>query len=180
MTSTALVLIKRKGQTMISPTGDSKHGFTLVELLFVSLTIIALTGMAVPRLNRAFPNLALKDAGKNLVSLIEYTQNRAIMEKRCYRLNLDSEKKNYWLTVQKEPEEYKEVKTSLGKIRYLPEGIRVVSLKFNDARLAGQKYLAFFPDGYIDEISLVIANRKNDSVTLVTSGRMGRVFLKEE
>jgi prepilin-type N-terminal cleavage/methylation domain-containing protein len=162
-----------------------KRGFTLLELMFVSVIMLALVGMTVPRLNRAFPYYALKSSSKNLTALMRYAQNLAVVEQNCYRVNVDLEKNSYWLTRKSSlsggsQENYDTVGTSLGKVHFLPQTLSFHSFKLKDSRLSGQKYLSCYPDGYIDEATVVIVNKFGDNLSVISGGRIGRVTIKEE
>ena len=112
----------------MSPTGAiNRQGFALIELIFVSVILLALLGMAVPHLNRTYPYYALMSNGKDLAALMRYSQNRAIVEQTRYRLNLDLEKNIYWITrpgnsTDNPEEDYRQVKTSLDRPRVLHQG----------------------------------------------------------
>ena len=162
-----------------------RKGFTLVELMFVSVIMLTLVGMSIPRLNRAYPYYALKSSSKNLAALMRYAQNLAVVEQICYRLNVDLEKNSYWLTRKSSlngasPEDYEAVSTPLGNTQFLPQTISFHSFKLKDSRLSGQKYLSCYPDGYVDETTVVIVDKFGDNLSVMAGGRIGRVTIKEE
>ncbi|MFA7328798.1 MAG: prepilin-type N-terminal cleavage/methylation domain-containing protein [Candidatus Ratteibacteria bacterium] len=156
-------------------------GFTLIELLLVSVIISVLIGISAPRLNRSVSSLALRNCSKDIVALIKYTQQTAIIEETNYRINLDPKKNKVWPTRRKsgaETETYEIIKTSLGKPYSLPQKVKITSLKFTDTNLTDQNYLTCYPNGYTDKATLTISDGK-ETFSITTTGRIGQVIVKK-
>ncbi len=166
---------------------EGRHiaGFTLIELIIVAVIIVVLVALSAPLFRGTFKGLELKDAAYNISKIIQYGQQRAIIEERRYRLLFDFDKKAYRLLVWDEKEKdsklsaggasasgggWKEVTGRFGGYFYLPEGVR----------FKGEaEKITFLPNGRCDKISLYVVNKKEKIFEIKTKGRAGYVEVSE-
>lgn len=164
---------------MTSPTGSDsprvrgQAGFTLLELLVVTLILAVMVGVAVPRFGRAFRHLQLQVFASSVATLLTYASKRAVTTGEILRVHFDVEGRRYWLAQAQEasPEEkFERVSGKFGRIASVPEGI---SLRPS----AGG--VTFYPDGRADRFEMFVFGDRPDGYRLVTDVRTGRVKLLE-
>ncbi len=76
----------------------SQKGFTMIELLVVTILVSALVYIAVPRL-RSSTDFNIKSASRSLTGTIKYLYNEAAFKKEMYRLVFDVDRDEYWVEV---------------------------------------------------------------------------------
>ena len=119
--------------------------------------------------------------------MIQYAQQKAIMEERKYSLLFDFEKRAYHLFAEKEKSgeievtvsagdksslggDWKKVTGRFGGYFYLPEGIK----------FKGEvDKMIFLPNGRCDKILLYVSNKENKTFEIKTNGRAGYVKVAE-
>ena len=150
-----------------------RAGFTLIELALVALLVLTLIGFSAPILRRSISSLALKDSSYRIVKLMDYAQEKAIMDGRNFKLVLDSENDRYRLfefDESLEPPAYKPISGRFGRALVLPQNI---SLKSSKAEIV------FYPDGRCDEASVDVFDSKGDGYRIHLKGFAARVEIKE-
>jgi prepilin-type N-terminal cleavage/methylation domain-containing protein len=118
-----------------------RAGFTLIELLIVSMVILALVSFSTPFFRKSFTDLELKEAVSSISKLMGLAQQRAIIERRGYRLLFDFGNKSYRLyRVEGEGQNIKfiNVADNFGRLFKIPGNI---DIKGN------AKEIIFYPDG---------------------------------
>jgi prepilin-type N-terminal cleavage/methylation domain-containing protein len=73
-----------------------RRGFTLIELLAVVATFALIAAMVVPNLNLG-GSRAVRNAGADLATAIEYARERAIMTGRTHAVVIDIEQGAHWI-----------------------------------------------------------------------------------
>ena len=63
-----------------------RSGFTLLEILLVTVILAILLGLVTPRFRNSFDSLQFKNFVLNTAALLRYAHDRAILEKETYRL----------------------------------------------------------------------------------------------
>ena len=158
--------------TMLS-TGrrQNRAGYTLIELILLTIIIAILIGIATPQFRKTFSYLELKDASFNLAKLVSFAQEKSIIEGTLYKLILDADKGRYYLT-KEEPaasDKYIRLKERYGRIFLLPRGTKLKSKK---------KEIIFYPDGHSEKAAITLLG-KNKSVTIEVKGNLGYVQIEE-
>ena len=169
---------------MILLTGhrENRKGFSLVELLLVCTIGGILLGMVIPQVTKSLSHLEMRDTCRSIASLINYAQATGIVQETHYRLNIDIANSRYWLTYQKDPlsgGSYERLKTSIGRIYHLPQGMTIDSISLEDPNLAGQNFITFYPDGGVDEAVIKLSNEDRDNFSISVTGRIGQVVVRE-
>lgn len=142
---------------MISAT---KKGLSFVELLIVVIIIGILTAAAVPRFKKTYDRFEFENFSKNIYYLVQYLQNSAIVEKKIYYLNIDPEKAEF-AAKRLENGEVVALTGRFGKVFKAPEAVRV-SVE------PGAEYICFFPNGKIDDVSVIFTDRFEKKVVINT------------
>jgi hypothetical protein len=154
---------------MISPTGriPSKAGYTLIELILLTVIIAILVAVSTPLFRNTFTSLELKESSYNIAKLVNYIQERAIVEGVPYKLVLDAERSRYYIMKSdpKDPAKYMRLEEKTGRIFGLPAGAK---LKTDKAEIH------FYPDGHSDKATLTIIS-KGRTERLMIKGNLGNV-----
>jgi len=150
--------------------GACSRGFTLLELLFVTIIMLAMIGVSTPLFRNAYDAAQLDDATRNVTKLMQYARERAIIERAEYRIRFDLRSKEYRLEVrtQSPNQEYdfREVEGKFGRINRIPE---VLSVK------ASRSEITFYPDGDSDDASVWFSDKNGRVYTLTMLGARGHV-----
>lgn len=164
---------------MISPIGSDPHhrrpqaGFTLLEVLIVTLILAIMAGVAVPRFGRTFSHLQLQLFATDVAKLLTYASKRAVARGETLYIHFDVAGRRYWLAQAQEASAQKEserVPGKFGRISSVPEAISLNP---------SARKVAFYPDGRADRFEMVIFNNRQDGYRLVTDVWTGRVKLLE-
>ncbi len=162
-------MILRIGRKRLNKDG----GFTLIELILVAAIIIALVAVSTPLFRKTFQGLQLKDAAYNIGKVIQYAQQRAIIEERKYSLAFNFEGRNYQLYAWEEAGEGKGFVRAKGRFHAsieLPEGVEFKGEKDS---------IIFLPNGRCDKITLYLIGKDKQTFALKTNGRAGYVSIEE-
>jgi prepilin-type N-terminal cleavage/methylation domain-containing protein len=144
-------------------------GFTLVELLVVTIIIAILTIISIPSFRRTYNSLQLSTSANDLASALRYAQERSIAQRNNYRFILNIDNNNYWmekLETTEEGEEYQRIKGKLGRTFYVP---KFLTIEPNSTEII------FNPDGSSDLILIYIIDQKENYFTIASEGISGYV-----
>lgn len=149
-----------------------RSAFTLIELILVTVIILVLIGLAVPIFRNTFSDLNIKNASFNISKLINYAQEKAILERKEFKMALDFEKgvyqlfeKDYSLTA---PE--KKIAGRFGKSFKLPRDAFFVSPR---------KFIRFYPDGRCDEVNIDVFDKTGAGYKITAKGFGSLVEVRE-
>lgn len=161
-----------------SLTGSNKSygtfGFTLIELTLVTLIIMVIIGLAAPQFKNSLVSIETNNTVYNLVKLINYAQEMAVIEKLDYKMNIDESEGAYFLTRRKpsgEEDEYIKVKGRYGRIYRLPNRL---SIECPD------EAVIFYPDGTCTVKDIIIKGRTEEERNVIKiKGYLGEIEVNE-
>lgn len=162
----------------------SQKGFTMIELLVVTILVSALVYIAVPRL-RSSTDFNIKSASRSLTGTIKYLYNEAAFKKNIYRLVFDIDRDEYWVEVLVN-NEYLISTEHLHQRRRLPSGVHFQGIltERNAARNStlGQEpdYILFLPTGYVEPAAIHLQSENGDNYTLQTKPYTGGTRVYDE
>lgn len=176
----SLIGTMRKGK--IPEGAQRNNSFTLIELLIVSVVILALVALSTPLFRHSFADLELKETVSNISRFITYAQDKAIIDKTLYKIVFDFETNKYRLFAavgEGQNMRYASPSDRFGRIFYIPKGIDIEG-QFNE--------IFFYPDGHCDngnpkqpeQVKLKLANKNKKALTITTTGILGNVIIREE
>jgi len=137
------------------------NGFTLLELIVVLVLVSTVLAMAAPSLRGFVGGRQTANAAAQVLSLTKLARSQAVVQGRVYRLNIDTETKTYWLTMQRAGS-FVPLGFEHGRRFQFPDGVSVkleLPLGNNSA-----SYIQFYPDG------------RNDEARIELTGQQGEVF----
>ena len=137
-----------------------KKGFTLIELMLVTIIMGILTLVAVPLFKKTYDRFEFENFSKSVYYLIQYLQNSAIVEKKIYYLNIDAEKAKF-VANSFENGEKVALKGRFTKVFKAPKAIKV-----NIEPEA--EYICFLPNGKIDDLSIIFTDRFEKKIIINT------------
>lgn len=153
---------------MTSPIGkkgrQGKAGVTLIELALVALLISVIAGLSIPLFKRTFSDLILKDSTFNISKSINYGQEKAIIERKNFKIHFDFQNRSYQLLemdTAATPHTYKRMEGRVGKVYTLPQ-----ELSFK----GDKSEVIFYPDGHCDEVSIDVFDARGEGYKLIVKG----------
>ncbi|MEK6715842.1 MAG: hypothetical protein AABY43_07385 [Candidatus Omnitrophota bacterium] len=147
-----------------SKDGLSLTGFTFIELLFIVIIIAVLVAVSFPNLRKSFNSIELNSFSREISAVINYLEQRSIVDLTMIHLNIDNEKKEYYAVKAESSERFKTYR--------IPEGIRIET--------EGNDEIIFYPDGSIDKVTIRLINSDNQEVILTTKGVYGGVKVQNQ
>jgi len=162
----------KASQRTISVTNKVRtRGLTFIEVLIVVIIIGVLSGSTVPQFRKTFDNFELDNFAKNIFYLCKNLQGTAINEGLIYRLDIDVSKGEFQ-AVFNDMGEYKKPSSALGRIYRAPQDT-TVSIDPPE-----RTAVYFYPDGSVDQVELLLANRHKKQITLTIKGAAGAIEIK--
>ncbi len=157
---------------------SKRKAFTLIELLIVSVIILALVSFSTPLFRKTFTDLELKEAVSNISKLMGLAQQRAIIEGRSYRLLFDFEGRQYRLSrIEGEGQNIKfvDLRDSFGRPFKIPESVDIEG---------NTKEVIFYPNGSCsapgaerDVIELKLTNKNENTMMISVIEATGNVVI---
>jgi prepilin-type N-terminal cleavage/methylation domain-containing protein len=148
---------------------ERSRGFTLLEILLVTLIIGILISVASVRFRRTFDNIKFRNYVLDTAALLRYAHDNAILEKDTYRIRFTEDPAGYRL--EKAPGLYREgqskfqrVKDRTGALRQLPTHVAV------DLEPTG---IVFYPDGTASEALWAFTDSQDRTMSIVVTAETG-------
>ena len=136
-----------------------QDGFTLIELLVALLLVGFLVGILFPRLPDLL-GVRLKASARFLSGTVAYLYDRSVTERAVLRLNLDLEKREYWVSQLGKDNQFEEVQFPFAKRGTFPDPVRLtrVDTQTGGAVETGVAVIHFFPNGFIEPATLHLSD----------------------
>jgi Tfp pilus assembly protein FimT len=150
------------------------RAFTLIELTLVTVIILALVGLSIPLFKKTFSDLSAKDTAFTVSKLASYAQEKAIIDKKNYKVIFDFNQRSYQLfeSVQlTEGLSYKKAQGRFGRVFTLPQGLFFYNPKDGMIQKTSEEYkkqAVFYPDGHCDELSIDVVNKTGSGYGITT------------
>lgn len=157
----------------MSRTGNRRRAFTLLELTLVAIIVLVLAGLSMPLFKRTFSDLIMKDAAFTITKMINYAQERAIVDRRYYKIAFDFQNRKYQLFEYGaliDPPAYVQAAGRYGRPITLPKGLAFEGKK---------PEIIFYPDGRCDEADLRISDTSGAAYTIAVKGFASRCEVRE-
>jgi type II secretory pathway pseudopilin PulG len=157
--------------------GRPGGGFTLLEIVLVTLVIMVVAGMVAPNFTLAWRRMLLKRSVHDAAYLIRYAQSRAITRNVPHRIEFSRDGHEYWIT-QADPgagniiakgdeAAWSRIEGRYGRVHRIHEGFQVET---DPARAD------VWPDGSLGLFELSACEREV-CYFISTKGQRGRVHV---
>jgi len=162
---------------------NKPFGFTLIELSLVVFIISIIVVIAMPKFRATYETIKFRNAVYNLVKLMNYARERAIIERKPFRIHFFEENMEFCLETipdkdddnkKNQDKEFKAVAGSIGKKIAFPTG---VEFDIDEPR---EDFVTFYPDGQADECVIYIKGTKDMVYTVTTKKMVGLIRLFRE
>ena len=140
------------------------RGFTLIELIVVMIIITLVVGAIAPKFAAFTAGRKASDGARQLVALARYARTEAISEGRAYRLNVDTTKRAYWITMDKDGE-YVAPPNDFGDVFAMPDGVALAT-DF-PSQTNGGVYITLLPTGRGQPGSVTFTDQNGISTTVI-------------
>ncbi len=162
-----------------------RSGFTLIELTLVTVIILALVGLSAPLFRKTFSDLTAKDTTFNISKLISYAQERAVIDRKNFKIIFNFTSGYYQLSESQASDGrilYKQIKGRFGKAFHLPQGLSFKDKDSENARARKEEYkkeIVFYPDGRSDPLVIDMLNKEMVGYRITSKGFGTLVGIKE-
>ncbi|HUT29279.1 MAG TPA: GspH/FimT family pseudopilin [Sedimentisphaerales bacterium] len=140
------------------------QGFTLLELILVMVILSTVLAMAAPSLRGFFASRQMQDAAAQLLTLTQLARSQAVCEGTGYRLNLDVEQGQYWLTSWQSGA-FEKIKTEFGQVFTLPKD--TVMELYGVERQGSEIFVSFAPQGTSSAARIRLVDRRGKIVDVM-------------
>ncbi len=154
---------------------DGAGGFTLIEILLVTMLLGILVSVATVQFRRSFDGLQFDNLKLDITSMLRYARDRAILEKTAYRVQYDQNRQGFKMekasgAPKKGAWEFLPIRDRTGALRRVPAHIRADTTPDT---------AVFYPDGSSNEITWKFADPQDRTVTLRTAPECGDIRVEE-
>ncbi|MFN3477449.1 MAG: GspH/FimT family protein [Candidatus Methylomirabilales bacterium] len=137
------------------PTSSIQHpasniGFTLLELVVVLVIVGMAFSLVLPAIGSGLRHWRLRGAAREVVTLLKFTRNQAVVKKEPFQVILDRSRNLYWLDkgdapVLSDPDQADEKGI---RLYALPNGVRFGEVTVDGSNREGERVgILFFPRG---------------------------------
>jgi len=158
---------------MILPIGKrpTKKGYTLIELVLLTIIIAILVAISTPQFRKTFTSLELGNTSFNIAKLIGFAQEKAIIERIPYKLIINKDDSTFHIRRQSVDgsKKYIRIKEKYGRTFVLPAGLNFK----NNADIV------FYPNGQSDKAVITILG-KAKTLKIDVKGSLGYVEIEDK
>lgn len=140
------------------------QAFTLLELILVMVILSTVLAMAAPSLRGFFASRQMQDAAAQILTLTQLARSQAVCEGTGYRLNMDVEHGQYWLTSWRSGA-FEKLKTEFGQVFTLPRDT-VMQLDGVEQD-GGETFVSFSPQGTNTAARIRLVDRRGQIVDVM-------------
>lgn len=156
-------------------------GFTFLELMVVMAMLAIITAAVVPVYSAAMAGLQSRNYKNDLIAVIHFTQQKAIVASREYRIYFDDDEGQYfvmaWARMDDEEKIFEPVPEAWGEKKTLPRNLSFKKVPKQKDKKLHLPYLAFYPNGACDraEIRVEDARGSKGNFSIETLGVLGKL-----
>lgn len=136
---------------------------TFIELLCVILILAAVVMMTMPLFKGTFSYFTLNAFTQQLQDFILYVQERAVVENKTITLSIDTKTRQVIASSEDNQKKIDALK--------IPELLQVTAEK---------KAFSFYPDGSVENATILLIYPNQPAITLVTKGVLRGAKIKRE
>ncbi|MFA9476733.1 prepilin-type N-terminal cleavage/methylation domain-containing protein [Phycisphaerales bacterium AB-hyl4] len=156
--------------------GGARGGFTLLELVMVLLVVGVLLGVSLPTLRPFVSGREVHAAAGEMVAMTRLARSLAVSEARVYRLHVDLELHELWLSHEELPED-EAVPVPVARPIVLPGDVAVYWEADDETLRRG--YVRFYPNGRSDPGVFELVGRRGEPVLVAARSASERYAVRE-
>jgi Tfp pilus assembly protein FimT len=157
----------------VTAINDTSGGFTLLELVFVIVIFIVLVTMTAPQFSRALQAQARETGMEDILAMMDFARERAIMDGTEYGVHFDAMERTYWPVRRDASVQdggFLRIPEKWGQARHLPTDVTF--------RVAEASVL-FRPDGTATPLSLDVISPDSVVRTIEVDTTTGKGTIRE-
>lgn len=121
------------------------------------MVIVAITfAAATPMLGGFVRGRQVDDSAVQLLAVIQWGRQQAMLEARPYRLNLNPTAGRYRLLVQQDDGQYGDVAHDFGRVFIAPNGVEFAWADTDIDWERGHNGIQFWPDGTVEPVAILV------------------------
>ena len=162
-----------------------RMAFTLIELTLVTVIILALVGLSIPLFRKTFSELSAKNTVFNISKLINYAQERSIIDRENYKITFNFTRNQYQLFNAKQSADkliYMQSRDRFGRVFTLPQGLSFKDPSVQATHQQGEEYkeeIVFYPDGHCNILAIEVLDKSGAGYKITAKGFGSLVEMKE-
>ena len=147
--------------------------------------IAMITAAMVPVFGYAMSGLRERSLKNELVGLIHYVQQQAVVESREYRICFDEKQKTFWVirwvATVGEDKQFEAVLEDWGRSRELAPHLEFQKLPKQEDKQFKAPYLGFYPNGSSDQAEIQVGDtgERGRGFSIETTGVLGKLKVKD-
>jgi prepilin-type N-terminal cleavage/methylation domain-containing protein len=149
------------------PWAKGRRAFTLLELIVVMALIGTLMALAAPTMRGFLASRQTADGALSMLALTQWCRSEAISQGRRTRLNLDSEGRTAFVTVDKAGN-FVAPEAEAGRQVPLPDGAHA-AIRVGPSGGAPSTFVQFYPNGRSDATTIEITGKQGDLYLLTSA-----------
>ncbi|MFA5069515.1 MAG: hypothetical protein WC300_03215 [Candidatus Omnitrophota bacterium] len=146
-------------------------GFTIIELALVTVIMLIIVSLSTPIFSRTYDDLSISSCARGISQLIYLARERAIFERKYYRVIVDAENNTCQITVRGPDGSYKGLPERWGRVFSAPRGLNI----YPDTN-----HIDFSPGGTSNPAVINIVNKKNKCLSVRLDHITGLVDIYEK
>jgi len=141
------------------------QGFTLLELLMVTLVIALVLAVSYPSLSRGSTALHLRATGRDVLNTFRYAREKAVTEQMGMRITVDRQKQELVLS---------DVLGDKSR-KYVPPGdVKIQRIALGDSEVKeGPMVIRFLPNGSSDRAEILLRSDTGSFLRVITDSITG-------
>ena len=145
------------------------------------IVLFLLIGMLVIVIPRIVIGKGLSSTGREFIGALRSLQGFAMTSQRPMKLYVDLDHGTYWVMVMEGKQERPLLDASWVKPRSLPESIRFREVSVGQVtRESGRVDFSFYPNGRIDQVTLLFTDGNNNLLALAVDSLTGAIRTSDE
>ncbi len=150
-----------------------RMGFTLLELVLVTLLIMILVGLSTPLFKKKLSDLTLTTTATKMQMMLTFAQESAVLTGKNMKMHIDIAQRCYQLfgmDAAATPPAYAAIGGRFGRSVAIPAGLDIA---------ASRSDVVFYPDGHSDDATITVRTAAGDEYTIRVSGSGAPVTVQE-
>lgn len=147
------------------------QGFTLLELLMVTIIVALVLAVSYPALSKGSAALHLRSAGRDVLNVFRYAREKAVSEQRGMKVTVDRQKQELVLS-----DDFGD-----NSRRYAPPGsVKIQRVDLGDAEVTdGPALIRFLPNGSSDRAKVVLKSETGSTLRIITDPITGGARIEQ-